>query len=163
LGVYHGELRLPILRIKHSIGEPLALAAGRLLAERIAELDWRSQPELITAAPMHWSRRWRREVNPPAIIAEAVARTMKLPLALGLLRAVRMVPMQTSLSPDQRRRNMRGVFATSTAFDVRDAHVLVIDDVLTTGATANALARPLLKAGAKTVSIGVVARGIGTN
>jgi predicted amidophosphoribosyltransferase len=72
-----------------------------------------------------------------------------------------MVPMQTSLSPDQRRRNMRGVFRVSSAFDIRDAHVLVIDDVMTTGATANALARPLLKAGARTVSIGVVARGIG--
>lgn len=161
LGVYQGELRLPVLRIKHINGEPLALMAGRLLAKRVVELDWPTPPDVITATPMHWARRWRRKVNPPSIIAESASQTLRLPLVLGLLRAVRIVPMQTSLTPDQRRRNMRGVFACSPAFDVRDAHVLVIDDVLTTGATATALARPLLKAGAKTVSIGVVARGIG--
>jgi predicted amidophosphoribosyltransferase len=161
LGVYQGVLRLPILRIKHANGEPLALVAGRLLAERISELNWPTPPDLVAPAPMHWLRRLRRPVNPPSTIAEASARVLRRPLIPDLLRAVRAVPMQTSLTPDQRRRNMRGVFAISAAFDVRDAHVLVIDDVLTTGATANALARPLLKAGAKTVSIGVVARGIG--
>lgn len=161
LGVYQGVLRLPILRIKHANGEPLALVAGRLLAQRIRELDWPTPPDLVAPAPMHWLRRFRRPVNPPATIAEATARGLRLPLIPDLLRAVRFVPMQTSLTPDQRRRNMRGAFAISAAFDVREAHVLVIDDVMTTGATANALARPLVKAGAKTVSIGVLARGIG--
>jgi predicted amidophosphoribosyltransferase len=71
-----------------------------------------------------------------------------------------MVPRQSSLTADQRRRNMRGAFMASRTIDVREAHVLVVDDVMTTGATANALARPLLKAGAKRVSIAVVARSI---
>lgn len=161
LAVYRGQMRSFVLRMKHLSGESLALAAGQLLAQRIRDVAWNEPPDLIAAAPMHWTRRLWRNVNAPAIIAETAAKELKLPLALDLLRAVRMVSRQATLTPHQRRRNMRGAFAISRAYDVRDAHVLVIDDVMTTGATANSLARPLLKAGAKTISIGVVARGIG--
>jgi predicted amidophosphoribosyltransferase len=94
-------------------------------------------------------------------MAEAVAGELKLPLADDLLRCVRMVPKQALLTPSRRRRNMRGAFRMSSAFDVRDASVLLVDDVMTTGATANALAKPLMDAGARTVAIAVVARGIG--
>ena len=160
LGVYQGELRSFVLRMKHLTGESLSLAAGQLLGQHIRGLGWPELPDLITAAPMHWMRRVWRNVNAPAVIAEPTAKVLRLPLLLDLLRAARMVPRQSSLTADQRRRNMRGAFAASRAFDIRDAHVLVIDDVMTTGATANALARPLLKAGAKTVSIAVVARSI---
>jgi predicted amidophosphoribosyltransferase len=161
LGVYQGELRSFVLRMKHLAGESLSLASGQLLGQRILHLAWPDQPDLIAAAPMHWTRRVWRNVNAPAVIAETTARVLKRPLELGLLRAVRMVPRQSTLTADQRRLNMRGgVFAVSNAFNVRDAHVLVIDDVMTTGATANALARPLLKAGARMVSLGVVARSI---
>jgi predicted amidophosphoribosyltransferase len=161
LGVYQGELRSFVLRMKHLAGESLSLASGQLLGQRILDLAWPERPDLITAAPMHWTRRVWRNVNAPAVIAEKTAAVLRLPLALELLRAVRMVPRQSTLTADQRRLNMRGgVFAVSAAFDLRDAHVLVIDDVMTTGATANALTRPLLKAGARTVSLGVVARSL---
>jgi ComF family protein len=161
LGVYRSQLQSFILRMKHLTGESLAFTAGRLLAERIRELNWPTRPELITAAPMHWTRHLWRGVNAPAIIAEAVAKELRLPLALDVLRTVRVVPRQATLTPARRRHNMRHAFRLSTAFNVNDAHVLIIDDVLTTGATANALAQPLKLGGAKVVSIAVVARGIG--
>jgi len=160
LGVYQDELRSLVLRMKHVSGEPLSLAAGELLGTHIRAQGWNEPVDLVTAAPMHWSRRIWRAMNAPAVIAESTSRELNAPLQLDLLRAVRMVPRQSTLTASQRRRNMRGAFATSRSFDIRDAHVLVIDDVMTTGATANALARPLIKAGAKQVSIAVVARSV---
>jgi predicted amidophosphoribosyltransferase len=161
LGVYQGRLQSLVVRMKHSHGEALAITSGRLLAARIRELAWPSQPELVTAAPMHWTRRLWRGVNAAAVLAEATAAELRLPLALDLLRSVRNVPRQSSLTPNRRRHNMRAAFLASGAFNLHGVHVLVIDDVLTTGATANALAQALRLGGAKVVSIGVVARGIG--
>jgi ComF family protein len=159
LGVYDGALQQFVLRMKHQEGEPLALAVGRLLARQAASVSER--PEIVTAVPMHWSRRLWRGVNSAALMAEAAAGQLQLPLALDLVRSMRLVPRQSSLTPSRRRRNMRKAFATSRAYDVAGAHVLVIDDVLTTGATANAIAQALRLAGAERVTIAVAARGIG--
>jgi predicted amidophosphoribosyltransferase len=161
LGVYEQGLQAFVLRMKQRHGEALTLAAGRLLAHRIRATPWPQQPDLVTAAPMHWTRRLHRGVNAAALLAEAVAGELRLPLALGLVRTMRNVPRQSSLTPSRRRRNMRQAFAVSPAFDLCGVHILVIDDVLTTGATANALAQSLRLGGAATVSLGVVARGIG--
>jgi predicted amidophosphoribosyltransferase len=161
LSVYRGDMQKFVLRMKHQEGESLALTAGRLLARRIREQRWEPLPQIVTAVPMHWSRRLWRGVNSAAILAEAVASELRLPLRLGLVKVVRIVPRQSSLTPSRRRHNMRKVFAVSSAFNVRDAHILAIDDVLTTGATANALSQSLRLAGAETISLGVVARGIG--
>jgi len=161
LGVYGGLLQTFVLRMKHLSGEPLALAAGKLLARRIREHDWPEPVDLVTAAPMHWTRRLTRGVNAAAILAEAVAVELSVPLALDLLRSSRLVERQSTLTPSRRRHNLRGAFAVAPAFDVQGAHVLIVDDVLTTGATANALALALKRAGTKALSVGVVARGIG--
>ena len=161
LGVYDKKLEEFVLRMKQPQQEALTLAAGRLLARRIRTLAWEPFPELVTTIPMHWSRRILRGVNSAAILAEAVASELALPLALDIGSVTRMVPRQSSLTPSRRRRNMRGVFHISSAFQLQAAHLLVIDDVLTTGATANAFSQALRLAGSGTISIGVVTRGIG--
>lgn len=161
LGVYEGKMQSLILRMKHLSGESLSLTVGKLLAQRIRELQWSSPPELITAAPMHWTRRLWRGVNAAALVAEGVAGALSLPLALDLLKNVRMVPRQSSLTAARRRHNMRNAFVASSAYNIKGAHVLIVDDVLTTGATANAAAQATRLAGASTISIGVIARGIG--
>ena len=84
-----------------------------------------------------------------------------LPVAGDLLRCRRKTSKQGTLSPGERAANVRGAFTVSRGYDISDATVLVVDDVMTTGATANEVARVLLRAGAKSVSIVVVARGIG--
>ena len=161
LGVYQGQLQSFMLRMKHLSGESLALTAGKLLAQRIRELDWPTRPELVTAAPMHWLRQLWRGVSAAALLAEAVASELRLPIALKLLQSTGLRPRQSSLTPSRRRHNMRAAFRVSASYDLRDANVLIIDDVLTTGATANAMAQALRLAHAKTVFLGVVARGIG--
>jgi ComF family protein len=147
--------------MKNPSGEALALAAGRLLARRIRDQQWQDQPEIVVPTPMHWTRRMWRGVNAPAIIAESLAQELALPCVPDLLRVVRNVAKQATLTPSRRRRNMRGAFQSSQSYSFVDRHILLIDDVLTTGATANALAQPLLRSGAKSVSVAVIARGIG--
>jgi competence protein ComFC len=163
LGVYEGQLQDFVLRMKHVGQEALTLSAGKLIARKVRSQNWNPAPELVTTIPMHWWRRFNRGVNPAAILAEAVAKELHLPLALDLGVVQRAVPRQATLTPNQRRHNMRKVFGISAAYNIQRAHLLVIDDVLTTGATANAFAQSLRLAGAATVSIAVLARGIGVN
>jgi predicted amidophosphoribosyltransferase len=161
LGVYQDRLVPFVLRMKHATGESLALAAGRLLGRQIRSYAWPEPIDFVTAVPMHWTRRLIRSTNDAAVLAEAVSQELAIPLMLEVLRATRNVKRQSSLTAARRRHNVRGVFAASHRFDIRDTHILVVDDVLTTGATANAITLALKRAGARTVSVGVVARVIG--
>ena len=90
-----------------------------------------------------------------------MAGNMRIPVASDLLRCCRKTRKQGMLLPDQRRRNVRDAFSVSAGYDIKDTCLLLIDDVMTTGATGNELSRILRRAGAKRVSVAVVARGTG--
>jgi predicted amidophosphoribosyltransferase len=77
------------------------------------------------------------------------------------VRVTKWFPRQASLTPSRRRRNMQHAFTVSQNYDFNNAHIIVVDDVLTTGTTANTLAQTLRRAGAATVRVAVIARGIG--
>lgn len=161
LAVYQGKVQSFVLRMKGEFDDSRALAAGRLLAQQVRGQQWPLVPELVTAPPRHWLRRILHGAHAADVLAEAVAHDLNLPLALDLLRATKLVARQATLTPAGRRRNLRKAFTASTAYDIQGAHVLLVDDVLTTGTTANAVSLALRKAGAKTVSVAVVARAIG--
>ena len=84
-----------------------------------------------------------------------------MPRLSGVLQFARAVQKQANLTPAQRRRNVRGAMRVTSDFDLRGARLLVVDDVLTTGATADEAARALLAAGAAVVEVAVAARGVG--
>jgi predicted amidophosphoribosyltransferase len=148
--------------MKKARNESLTLAAGRLLADRIADGPQNGNPDIVTCVPMHWIRRLLRGVNSSELLAESVANRLGRPRA-GLLRCQRRTQKQGTLWPAERLRNVRGAYSVSPRQrpHVEGAHVLVVDDVMTTGATANEIARILHRAGAREVSIAVVARGVG--
>ena len=136
----------------------LALALGRELAEcRAAELSAFSA-DVVTPIPMHWSRRWQRGANSPDIVAEAIGWRLSLPVAAFLLRRVRRTKPQVDVPVYRRAANVRGAFLAAQHSDLLGATVLIVDDVLTTGATCNEAARTLLRAGAKRVCVAAVAR-----
>lgn len=118
-------------------------------------------PDLIAPAPMHWIRRLERGTNPPEVLTETMAQALSVPALIDLLRCRRTTRKQGTLLPDQRRRNVRHAFSVSAGYDITGAHVLLVDDVMTTGATADELSRVLRQAGAGRVSVAVVARGTG--
>jgi len=160
LGVYDGLLRELILRIKKPLHEALCLATGELLAQKLAGC-FAPPPDAIVPVPMHWLRRLTRGTADTALLAEAMAEKLRLPLWPRLLRCRRRTEKQGLLLPTERLKNVRGAYAVRRRFALDGVHVLVVDDVMTTGATANEVARVLRRAGASQVSIAVVARGVG--
>ncbi|MCA9179529.1 MAG: ComF family protein [Planctomycetales bacterium] len=159
MGLYEGELRDAVIRCKQARFEPLALGLGRLLGgwlrERVAE-----QYDLVIPVPSHWMRRWTRGTHSAGLLAERVSCCLGVPQITGL-RAVRRSRKQGTLSAPQRFANVRGVFRPSKRYDFHHAKLLLIDDVMTTGATLGEAARVLKRAGAAEVCAAVIARGTG--
>ena len=161
LGTYGGEVRELILRIKQPRHEALCLAAGELLAGRIeCELQG-SLPDLVVPVPMHWLRKLLRGTNDSEVLVEAVAGQLHRPVSMRMLRCLRPTRKQGTLLPTERRLNVRGAYEVRRRAKIAGAHVLIVDDVMTTGATANELAKVLHRAGAAQVTVAVVARGVG--
>jgi ComF family protein len=158
LGPYAPPLRHIIGQFKfhHRLGLVNKLSA--MLQERIlAEFDDDLPPDLIVPVPMHWMRRYSRSLDHAAILSEKLARLLDLPIGAELLR-VRNTPQQANMTRTQRFKNIKGAFQAVDEAALRGARVLLVDDVTTTGATANECARTLLKAGATTVYLAVLAK-----
>lgn len=142
------------------------LACGRLLAEELARavsarlagsLPDQADllPDLLVPVPLHFLRRWKRAYNQAELIAFEVQRQCKIPLNRSLLKRVQATAAQSGLDRKARLKNLRNAFRS---LPVNGAHVALIDDVLTTGATLQECTRILKKAGARKVSVWVVAR-----
>jgi predicted amidophosphoribosyltransferase len=157
---YRDALRQAVLTAKHAVHEPLAIALGQRLAEAIAQQPFVERPDVAVSVPMHWLKRLWRKTNPASMIAQAAARRLGLPYAGGALVCRRLLRRQATLTPPQRRQNVRGAFRASWRWRgiLRGKRVLLIDDVMTTGATAGEASRALLAAGASAIYVAVVSR-----
>jgi ComF family protein len=111
--------------------------------------------DAVLPVPLHWRRQWMRGFNQAREIAGPVARQIGVPLIGGVRRA-RATRPQSGLSAGKRSRNVRGAFVARGP--CRPRHVLIVDDVITTGATIRQLARVVLDSGAGKVSAVAVAR-----
>jgi ComF family protein len=143
-----------IVDLKYHRRLDLARALARLLAEQLSSAV--DLPDLIVPMPLHGSRLRERGYNQSLELARVLARHLQLPLKKQLVKRVRATPTQTSLPLEQRGRNVRNAFAAHT--DVNGLRIAVVDDVMTSGHTANAIAKALRRAGAEDISIWVVAR-----
>ncbi len=150
-----GPARALVHRLKYSDRAELARPIARWMARAGAELL--ADADLLAPAPLHPLRLWRRRFNQAAALAAEVSRLTGKPCDLsGLLRQGD--AHQIGLSRAQRAENVQGVFRVADGALVRGRNVVLIDDVLTSGATANAASRVLLRAGAKRVDVLVFAR-----
>lgn len=154
---FEGPLRLSIHRFKYHGEHARGRFLGELLAERAVDLCGTAPADLILALPLHRRRERERGFNQAEILARAVAERLTLPLVHGLSRTVETRP-QVGLGLDERRANVAGAFAAEPAI-VRGARLLIVDDVVTTGATLEAAARAALDAGARSVRGLSLARG----
>jgi len=176
LGPYQGRLREAIILMKKPAFEPLANAAGELLAVKLLgawqELQGAHQrqsatvsdqlPEVIIPVPNHWTRRLAHRTSAAESLAMAVADTLRRPLRAGAVRRLRATRKQGMLAWSNRQANVRQAFRVTQPRQVAGKHVLLVDDVFTSGATAAELTRCLLRAGASRISVAVAARGTGT-
>lgn len=163
LGPYSGELGKTVVQMKQLTEQPLAYAVGRLLAQRAVVALQDDLPQVLVPMPMHWRRRLRRGTNTAEVLAEALGRTLSIPVRARALRSVRLTEKQSTLTPAQRRRNVRNAFALKrslvpSAGNWRGLHVGLVDDTVTTGATSNSASRVLLDAGTARVTVLAVAR-----
>ena len=149
LGPYAGLLRDAILRMKHH--EAFAEAMATLAASHLRHRLQGHVAKAIIPVPLHWRRRMGRGYNQSEILARALAVELGLPLSVRALRRTRLTVPQTET--DDRRRNVRGVFAPRSAEAWSGCTVYLVDDVSTTGATAHEAARALQTRGVRTVVI----------
>jgi ComF family protein len=150
-----------VLACKHARYEALAADLGRQLAERMVERPFAQPPELVVPVPMFWPQRLWRGANAAESLAIAAASALRLPVARNLLVCQRFLKKQSTLRPDERRRNVRRAFRASWRYNVTGVRLLLVDDVMTTGATAQETAGVLRDAGAASVVVAAVARGMG--
>ena len=158
LGAYRDDLRSVILRMKRRQGEPLSKAMGQLYTARRGSQLASLRADMVVPIPMHWLRRLVRGTNNPEILAECLGRHLGVPVATGALVRCRNTIRQPKLPPHKRFENVRGAFRLAPGYDFHDARVLLVDDVLTTGATCSEAARVLKQAGASAVAVAVLAR-----
>jgi ComF family protein len=157
VGPYENALRQAVLKGKHAGYEGLAIALGQRLADAIAQRPFAEPPEVVAPVPMHWLKRLWRKTNPAGTAARALARRLGLPVAERALVCRRYLRRQATLTPAERRRNVRGAFVGRRR-SIAGRRVLLVDDVMTTGATAHEASRALLAAGAAAVFVATIAR-----
>jgi len=149
------------LRTKKSAHESLTMQLGAYLAQRTARETWAAKIDVVVPLPSHWWRRWTRGTSGPELLAYAVAEALNRPVVTRAVRCVRRTRKQGMLRPREREQNVRGAFEVVRPEAIAKRGVLLVDDVMTTGATLREVARCLRRAGAKRVYVAVLARGTG--
>jgi ComF family protein len=151
-----GPARRLVHRLKYSDRMELAGPLGAWMAR--AGRDILAEADALAPIPLHFTRLWRRQFNQAAALARAAGALAGKPVELGLVERVRPTRSQVGLSRAERAQNLQGAFRCPETAPLQGRRIVLVDDVLTTGATANAAARALLRGGARAVDVLVFAR-----
>lgn len=155
VGPYAGTLQEAIQRFKYRGQTPLERPLGMLLGKAVM-LESDSRPDLVVPVPLYRDRLRARGYNQALQLARQVSRRLAVPVAPTLLCRVRDTAAQQGLNAVARKNNLRGAFVVTAA--LTGQRLLLVDDVLTTGATARECARALRDAGAASVEVAVLGR-----
>lgn len=147
--VYEGESKRFVLKLKFGGARYLAAFIAEAMTDRY--LDCGFDCDCMVAVPLSAKRKRLRGYNQSQLIAEELSAQLKIPLIDGALVKVRDNKMQAKLNMEEREKNVRGVYEVVDASAFKGKRVLVVDDVMTTGATLGEVARVLYKAKARSV------------
>jgi ComF family protein len=155
---YDEVARVLVHALKYGDRLDLAPTMGRWMANAGRELT--AQADAIVPVPLHWRRQWARRFNQSALLAGVIAKDSGRPVARAALKRIKSTPQQVGLGKGERALNVQGAFRVPAdgKAEVAGRRLLLVDDVLTSGATADACARALLRAGAAAVDVLVFAR-----
>jgi ComF family protein len=155
---YDDVARTLVHALKYQDRTDLAPAMGRWMARAGQELL--DDADVLVPVPLHWRRGWSRRYNQSGALARIIERESGVKVAAEALRRIRPTEQQIGLSRPQRASNVQGAFkvAPDRQHLISDRRVVLIDDVLTSGATVDACARALLRAKAAAVDVLVFAR-----
>ena len=150
--------RVLVHALKYGDRLDLAPVMGRWMANAGRELT--READLIVPVPLHWRRQWARRFNQSALLAEVVAKASGLRVSHGALKRVKATAQQVGLGRSERAQNVQGAFAVrpDARIEVAGRRLVLVDDVLTSGATIEACTGALTRAGAASVDVLVFAR-----
>ena len=157
---YDKNSRRLVLGLKHGDHTHVAAAFGRWMHRAGSEVL--AGTDLLLPVPLHWTRLFRRRYNQAALLAQAVRAAGGPEVAVDWLVRRRRTPAQGHLGPAARERNVRGAFAMRAHRSVAGKRVVIVDDVMTTGATVEECARVLKRAGAVSIGVLTLARALRT-
>ncbi|MEM9234109.1 MAG: ComF family protein [Pseudomonadota bacterium] len=149
---YDDEAARAILALKYADRHDGVAAFGALMAKVAHDLQPAEGDVVAIPVPLHRGRLRKRRYNQAGLLASALADHLEIPVEHLVLKRTRPTPSQKGASATKRARNVAGAFAVTDSARVANTHILLVDDVLTTGATLLACARSLRKAGAASVS-----------
>ena len=155
---YDDVARTLVHALKYQDRTDLAPAMGRWMAR--AGKQSLTEADILVPVPLHWQRGWSRRYNQSGALAQVISRQSGVKVASEALRRVRATEQQIGLSRAQRASNVQGAFKVppDRMADIQGRRVILVDDVLTTGATVDACARALLRAKAAQVDVLTFAR-----
>lgn len=156
LSAYRYEF--PIDKLLNDLKQRQGHMWARYLTEALAhrvQCEYAQLPDYLLATPLHWRRRLIRGFNQSALITRELSQRLNIPIFTGLHKA-HLTPPQQGLNRQQRLRNLRHSFLIDGS--LTDCHVAIVDDVLTTGATAHSITDLLTRAGARRVDVWTLAR-----
>lgn len=156
LWYYKENVRLSILRYKFYGRRSYANSYGRLLAMKLQKDDW-DDTDVLTWVPISRQRKFRRGYDQVELIGASLARELGMELTPTLKKIRHTKPQSTMGGISHRRANILGAFEVIDPEVVKDKRILLLDDIVTTGATASEAARILLTAGAKEVKLATLA------
>jgi ComF family protein len=159
---YDEVARTLVHALKYQDRTDLAPAMGRWMARAGRELL--DGADMLIPVPLHWRRAWHRRYNQSGALARSIERQSGVALRGDVLQRVRATEQQVGLSRPQRASNVQGAFKVSPdrQSEIAGRRLVLIDDVLTSGATTDACARALLRAKAAQVDVLVFARVVDT-
>jgi ComF family protein len=157
-GPYEGALKDSLHLLKFKGQHRLAGWLGKLAYERCLAEEKLEIPEAVIPVPLSKRREKQRGYNQAALLGRAVASAAAVELRCRVLVKVKERPPQAELSAARRRHNAAGAYRANLPPSLRGKHLLLVDDIMTTGATAEACSRALLRAGAGSVDVLTVSR-----
>ena len=160
---YKGVMRQAIVKFKFYGKRQYGKTLGKLMVERLNQVQTSMTYDMIIYTPMHRKRLMKRGYNQAKLLAAVIGKEINCPVGKDILLKIKDTSPQSILSRKQRLINLKNVFCLNPRADIKGKTLLLVDDVYTTGTTVNECAKLLKTAGAKQVFVATVAVGKGLN
>lgn len=147
------EIRHIVHQIKYHKHVFVAERLSEIMAKEICKSDFFDGIDIIIPVPIHWHRRMQRGYNQCDYIAKGISRATNIPIEPKAIKRIINNQSQTNMNSITRRQNVEGIFKLTNPDKIKGKHVLIVDDVITTGSTIKALGEELVKAGEVTISV----------
>lgn len=159
IGNYRGDLQELVVKMKRCHDDVLAIQLGRLLGYQLDTLENEIEFDMVIPIPTHWWRKFSRGFHGASVIADGISGVCGIRKSQNVLHCRRTTRKQGMLTTAGRFANVRGAFGLNERVNIRGKNVLLVDDVMTSGATASEATKTLYKGGAERVIVAVAARG----